>query len=240
MRSVTRTAIGAATANKPGTEPAGIATVDGAAERAAGEEIGHDLADARAVADAPSRRRLVERRAEAKIAGRGDRGGRPERRGQGARHLVGAAMAAEQRHHGAAVFGQRQHRRRRPCLSVRQGASARIKPAAAAQSADDRASRREHRAQMIRRRGEGNHLRPPRHGRTGRRPRGRAAALCTRRARGSADCAGHDDDRASSSPAIPPGAAPHQDHRRRNRARRRSSTSSSGRIACSGSMARST
>ena len=85
----------------------------GAAEEGdgiAGEEGGGDGFDRFGVGDGPAGRRLVEGQTEAKIARGGDGCFDAKGFAELARKLVGAAMAAEQRHDGAAVFGDGENR----------------------------------------------------------------------------------------------------------------------------------
>ena len=70
----------------------------------AGEQIGHHPFDVAARRQVPAPRRGVEGHAEAQIPRRRDGGRAPQHRGQPARQVVGAMVAAEQRHHRAAVF----------------------------------------------------------------------------------------------------------------------------------------
>jgi hypothetical protein len=69
----------------------------------AGNQSGRDGFDGCAIGDAPTRRRLVERHAQNRIACGGDRGRCAQRTGDFERHPIGAAMAAQQRDHVFAV-----------------------------------------------------------------------------------------------------------------------------------------
>ena len=95
------------------TEPiaVGFGGVDREIEPRAGEERGGDGLRRFGVGDAPAGRRLVEREAEPHIAGGGDGGDAAGDRGDPAGEIVGAVMAAEQRHGHAAVFGKHDHGR---------------------------------------------------------------------------------------------------------------------------------
>ena len=69
-----------------------------------GQQPGHERLAVMRVREHPSGRRLVERDLPAALAGGGDRGGDAQRRAQAAGERVGAAVAAEERHHRAAVL----------------------------------------------------------------------------------------------------------------------------------------
>ncbi len=94
-----------------GGEPRGAAGLDRQRHRTLCQQCRRHRLDPRRIGETPAGRRLVEREAQAEIARGGDRGGAADERGRGARHRIGAAMAAEQRHRDRAVFGHRHHRR---------------------------------------------------------------------------------------------------------------------------------
>ena len=83
----------------------------------AGKKLGREAAAMFRIGEAPARRRRIQRDAEAHIPRRGHRSRDTERGGEGAGHIVGAVMAAEKRHHRAAVLGQRDHRRLVPLVA---------------------------------------------------------------------------------------------------------------------------
>jgi hypothetical protein len=102
---VTRTHTGPSAANAGAAQRAQCPRLRSRGRPPAGEQCRRHRLDRGHVGEAPAGRRVVEGEAEAQVAGRGDRGDAAERRGDAARQLVGAAVAAEQRHGDAAVLG---------------------------------------------------------------------------------------------------------------------------------------
>ena len=105
-------------------QPGGVAGLDLQAHRLAGQQRGgHRLGGGR-IGDVPARRRFVQRDAQLQFAGGGDGGHAAQDVGDPAGQLVGAVMAAQQRHGGGTVGGDGDHRRFR-LLADEMGATAR-------------------------------------------------------------------------------------------------------------------
>ena len=92
-------------------QPPGIAGLDFKAHRLSGDQGRHHGFRHFGIGERPARPRIVQRHAEQDIACRRHGGLDTERPGDPAGQAVGAPMAAEQRHHGAAVFRDRDDRR---------------------------------------------------------------------------------------------------------------------------------
>ncbi len=130
-------------------EPIGVAGLDRECNVIAGEQCRRHLFRALGIGDAPPRRRFVERKIEAQIAGGGDRRRAAGRLRDRDRDGVGAAMAAEQRHRDRAVFGHGDDRRL--LAFVAQERRQRADEDTAGAQPDDRCACREQLAQMRRR-----------------------------------------------------------------------------------------
>ncbi len=78
--------------------------------RGAGQDRGRDALHVLGIAEHVARCRFIERHAEAQVARGGDRRVTLADCGDAACQVIGAMMAAEQRHGGTAVLGHRNHR----------------------------------------------------------------------------------------------------------------------------------
>ena len=106
------------------------------------------------VGEVPALGRRVEGDAETKIPSGGDGGASAERAGDGAREIVGAAVAAEERNRDAAILGDGDDRRLAPLIGEH-GRQCTDQHAGRAH-ADDRRPRLEKRAHVWRHRGDRN------------------------------------------------------------------------------------
>ncbi len=115
--------------------------------RLARQQIGGEGFHVVRVGQRPPGGRIVERRPEAHVPGRGDGGRHAKRRRNIGRQIVGAMMPAQQRHDGRTVLRHGDHRGLRRFVCQRRGQQADQDPGGA--DADHRRAGGEQRAQMI-------------------------------------------------------------------------------------------